>query len=211
MNVKLLAHTDEILADLAARTCTSGNIPNSDKSSKKAMIRAMASGHDSILEHVTFTFMIEGISRITSHQLVRHRFMSFSQQSQRYVDSRNASVTIPASIRDRGFLPDFDKQLSDSMDLYQKMVDSGVPTEDARYILPGAACSNIMLTANARELLHFFDLRCCNRAQWEIRELSEEMLRLCVETCPTIFSGAGPSCVHHGRCPEAKPCGRDVL
>jgi len=167
-------------------------------------------GHLSVLEHASFTFGIEGISRTTSHQLVRHRLASYSQQSQRYVDLGRANeYVLPPSIEnDAGAAKRFNDLIARIHELYKEMVSSGIPREDARYILPNAACTKIIVTMNARELLHFFTLRCCERAQWEIRKMSTEMLRLVKRKAPTIFRDAGPSCVA-GPCSEGEmTCGR---
>ncbi|MBI5233905.1 MAG: FAD-dependent thymidylate synthase [Deltaproteobacteria bacterium] len=167
-------------------------------------------GHLSVLEHASFTFGIEGISRATSHQLVRHRLASYSQQSQRYVRfGEDAEFVIPASI---GKNPKSRKKFIDTVSklykVYSWLMAAGAPAEDARYVLPNAACTRIIVTMNARELLHFFRLRCCERAQWEIRNMATEMLRLSKEKAPVIFKSAGPSCVK-GACAEGEmTCGR---
>jgi thymidylate synthase (FAD) len=156
-----------------------------------------------VLEHASFTFGIEGISRVTSHQLVRHRLASYSQQSQRYVShkKRFAAVVPPAITGRPALLARFEAQLDALHKCYAEMVDAGVPTEDARYILPNATETKLLVTMNARELLHFFGARCCERAQWEIRAMAMEMLRLSKAVAPTIFRDAGPGCIS-GSCPE---------
>jgi thymidylate synthase (FAD) len=156
-----------------------------------------------VLEHASFTFGIEGISRVTSHQLVRHRLASYSQQSQRYVShkKRFAAVVPPAITGRPALLARFEAQLEALHKCYAEMVDAGVPAEDARYILPNATETKLLVTMNARELLHFFGARCCERAQWEIRAMAMEMLRLSKAVAPTIFRDAGPGCIS-GPCPE---------
>ena len=139
---------------------------------EKFLDKIMSLGHHSVLEHVSFTFAIEGISRVTTHQLVRHRIASFSQQSQRYVSHKEHFTSIvPDSIAaDRRSPARFSTEMSDTVHkAYGRLIEMGIPAEDARYILPNATETKIIMTMNARELLHFFALRCCERAQWEIR------------------------------------------
>ena len=169
----------------------------------------MKSGHFSTLEHVSYTFAIDGVSRAMTHQLVRHRLASFNQQSQRYVKFKDGLNTIkPASVAENEEASAlFDEAVDAAVEAYQKLLDAGVPAEDARYLLPNAAETKIVVTMNVRELLHFFELRCCNRAQWEIRELAHKMLELVRPTAPYVFFDAGPSCVR-GACSEGKmTCG----
>lgn len=189
-------------------------------------------GHFSPLEHVSLTFAIEGVSRTLTHQLVRHRLASYSQQSQRYVRLDKFEYIIPPAISENPkakeiFLKAMDadmKAYNDLVDcLYDKnfkaMVDKGYgekkaksqaekkSIEDARYVFPNACETKIVMTMNARSLLHFFSVRTCNRAQWEIKNLAIEMLKLAKEVYPAIFSKAGPGCVN-GPCPEGKmTCG----
>lgn len=162
--------------------------PETDKALKllQGIVRA---GHGSVLEHCTFTFSIEGISRACSHQLIRHRIASYSQQSQRYVRGEFFDYVTPKSITDGGtlLLEKYDEFMDETMKFYTQMVNSGIPKEDARYILPNATTTNIVVTMNARELLHFIGLRMDKRAQWEIRELAKEMLRQVKEVAPVIF------------------------
>lgn len=176
----------------------------------KELIRFLIdSGHHSAIEHASFTFAIEGISRACSHQLVRHRLASFNQQSQRYVSNKEPSFIVPPSIKqDAALARRFKADCLDAFKAYRLMLDSGVAAEDARYLLPNATETKIVVTMNARELLHFFSLRCCNRAQWEIRELADKMLGLVKKEAPEIFATAGSGCVR-GPCPEGKmTCGK---
>ncbi len=169
----------------------------------------MTSGHFSTLEHASYTFAVDGVSRALTHQLVRHRLASFNQQSQRYVKFKEEpEVVKPASIADNPELSArFDETIDAIWAAYDACVQAGVPAEDARYLLPNACASKIVVTMNIRELLHFFENRCCNRAQWEIRELAWKMLELVRPTAPYIFRQAGPGCVR-GHCPEGKmTCG----
>lgn len=176
---------------------------------KSVLSTIMKSGHFSTLEHVSYTFAIDGVSRALTHQLVRHRLASFNQQSQRYVKFKDGLNTIkPASVAENEEANAlFDEAIDAAVEAYKKLLDAGVPAEDARYLLPNAAETKIVVTMNVRELLHFFELRCCNRAQWEIRELAHRMLDLVRPTAPYVFFDAGPSCVR-GACSEGKmTCG----
>lgn len=183
-------------------------------------------GHESPIEHISFTFGIEGVSRACTHQLVRHRLASYSQQSQRYVDLSETYkyITPPAIKEDEELLELYEKANDEIFGFYKelsnklenKYIEEGMKEkdakkraiEDARYILPNACETKIIVTMNARELLHFFKERCCNRAQWEIREVANQMLDLCLEVAPTVFKKAGAPCVF-GRCPEgAMSCGK---
>ncbi len=166
-------------------------------------------GHHSAFEHASFTFAIEGVSRTLTHQLVRHRLASYSQQSQRYVAQRDFPYITPPSLADRPELRErFQTVLGALGEAYTALLDAGIPAEDARYLLPNACETKIVVTMNARELLHFFRLRCCNRAQWEIHDLADSMLAEAKRMAPTLFGSAGPGCIH-GPCPEGKmTCGK---
>lgn len=220
MKVTLLQHTPdpELAVALAARLCYSPigidelreRLARSDVSA--FLDKIMSLGHQSVLEHASFTFGIEGISRATSHQLVRHRIASYSQQSQRYVThtTRFSAVTPPTIAERPELAARFEEQLAALHETYAALVEAGIPAEDARYILPNAAETKVIMTMNARELLHFFGLRCCERAQWEIRAMAVEMLRLVKGVAPIIFRDAGPGCVA-GPCPEGTmTCGKIV-
>lgn len=204
MKVTLIRHTvdPEQLCGEAAAMCYNGKNP------KKSLKVAMDGGHESVLEHTTFTFLIEDVSRVLLAQMTRHRLASFSVQSQRYCGADPMDVVIPQSIIDKRFVGSINALLRHANDVYQAMVQEGVPEEDARYFTFQAGKTRKMVTMNARELRHFFGLRCCNRAQWEIRQLADEMLRQCKEVAPMIFADAGAGCVR-GACPEgAKSCGK---
>jgi thymidylate synthase (FAD) len=223
MNVTLLQHTPdpEKTVALAARLCYSaasiGDLQEKLSGSDIVAFleKIMSLGHQSVLEHVSFTFGIEGISRACSHQLVRHRLASYSQQSQRYVTFKGDDFpqVIPDSIAgspEREGI--FARAMESCAEAYRQLVADGVPAEDARFVLPNAAETKIIVTMNGRELLHFFELRCCERAQWEIRAMAVEMLKVVKPLAPVIFANAGPGCVGDG-CPEgAMTCGkaRDV-
>jgi len=213
LKVKLLAYTQN-----ADRICAAaGNSCYSERSSmeivedidaEKVLSRIVGMGHHSVIEHAVFTFSVEGASRALTHQLVRHRIASYSQQSQRYVSMDKATYVTPHTVEENGKAEEiYDSVMDTIWDAYKKLEELGIPAEDARYLLPNGCTTNITMTMNARELLHFFSLRCCNRAQWEIREMADQMLRVCKEVSPIIFKNAGPPCVR-GPCPEGKKtCG----
>lgn len=176
---------------------------------KSVLSTIMKSGHFSTLEHVSYTFAVDGVSRALTHQLVRHRLASFNQQSQRYVKFSDGVETVkPHTVEENEEASRvFDEAIEAVIEGYQKLLDMGIPAEDARYLLPNAAETKIVITMNIRELLHFFSLRCCNRAQWEIREMAHKMLELVRPTAPYIFMDAGAPCIR-GDCPEGKmTCG----
>ena len=203
MNVTLISHTP-VPAELcgkAAAICTDSSKP------ENALKHAVGSGHTSVLEHATFTFQVEGLSRVALAQLTRHRLASFDVQSQRYVKLRNADAVIPETIQKSSIAEEAEMCIADSLLMYQKLLDDGVPAEDARYVLPQAITTKLIMTMNARELLHFFSLRTCNRAQWEIRNMADEMLKICKKVAPDIFENAGPGCVT-SYCLEKRPCGK---
>ena len=181
----------------------------SDEQVDKVLNTILGSGHFSTLEHASFTFAIDGVSRALTHQLVRHRIASYNQQSQRYVKYNSGIETIkPASVKENPQAEAvFDQAISSATDAYKKLLDMGIPAEDARFLLPNAAETKIVVTMNARELLHFFNHRCCNRAQWEIREMAWKMVELVKPLAPRVFAKAGAPCIA-GPCPEGKmACG----
>lgn len=241
MKVKLLAHTpdaEELIAS-AGKLCYSpvgvdDIYQKLDKESTQKYIDMLVSlGHESPLEHASFTFAAEGVSRTLTHQLVRHRLASYSQQSQRYVKIDSFEYIIPPAIEEdlkakEIFIKAMEADQKTYMDLtdilfeknYNELINNGmsekeaknkaekISIEDARYVFPNACETKIVFTMNARTLLHFFSLRCCNRAQWEIRNLAYEMVKICKSIYPSLFKNAGPSCVN-GACPEGKmSCGR---
>lgn len=242
MNVILLEHTPdpEKLAATAAKLCYSSSDIGSlrdglteDKISD--FIDMLVSiGHESVMEHVSFTFGIEGISRACSHQIVRHRIASYSQKSQRYVNENGFEFVTPPAVK---ACPRANEEFQKAIDSIKTSYDNiaaaltemhlstltaqgmdeksalskakKLANEDARFILPNACETKIVVTMNVRSLFNFFRHRCCNRAQWEIRAVANEMLRLCLEAAPHIFAHAGPSCVVTGKCPEGKmSCGK---
>lgn len=217
MKVELLFHTPdpERAIATAARLCYAPvgatelleTMP--EDRVEKVLNTILSSGHFSTLEHASFTFAIEGVSRALTHQLVRHRVASFNQQSQRYVKFKDSIETIkPSSIAQNATANEiFDTAIAQVTEAYKQLLSLDIPAEDARFLLPNAAETKIVVTMNARELHHFFSLRCCNRAQWEIRELAWAMLDLVKPIAPRVFAHAGAPCVS-GPCPEGKmSCG----
>ena len=218
IKVKLLEHTPnpERVVAMAARLCYSPigaeelSEKLSDEQVKKMVEKMVALGHASTIEHVSFTFGIEGVSRVLTHQLVRHRIASYDQQSQRYVAEHDFEYILPPTIAAK---PEakakFEALMQQIRQTYDELTEAGIPKEDARYVLANAAETKILVTMNARSLLHFFNLRCCNRAQWEIREMANQMLAQVRTIAPTLFKNAGASCVNTGRCPEGDmTCGK---
>lgn len=217
MHVELLYHTPdpERAIATAARLCYAPvgaaelmeTMP--EDRVRSVLSTVIKSGHLSALEHASYTFAVDGVSRALTHQLVRHRIASFNQQSQRYVKfTDGVPVVKPGTVaanEEAGRI--FDETVDAIEAAYARLLELGIPAEDARYLLPNAAESKIVITMNVRELLHFFSLRCCNRAQWEIREMAHRMLELARPTAPYIFMDAGAGCVR-GACPEGKmTCG----
>ena len=220
MKVTLLRLDGLDAAMIAASCCVSSEMPTEPKPA--GLYRAVHAGHLSVLEHVVATFAVEGISRACSHQLVRHRLASYSMASQRYVSMEDFDFVTPESIAENKkkslridgnpVMMTMQEVYDDLMEeiglVYRMLTASGVPEEDARYVLPNACATNIMITMNGRELRHMAEERMCSRAQWEIRELVSEMVRLAKEKAPVLFEDAGPKCIRLGYCPEARSCGR---
>ena len=223
LRVELLRHTDrpEELVALAAKLCYAGQdadalLERIERNDQRAFVsKVMAMGHESVLEHASFTFLIAGISRACLAQLTRHRIASFSVQSQRYVSYADGfGYVVPPSIRALGeaAVAEFAAQMEQMQAYYQgwqqRLGASGeAANQDARFALPNACETRLLLTMNARELRHFFSLRMCARAQWEIRALAEAMFGLCYREAPALFADAGPGCLR-GPCPEGpKSCG----
>lgn len=241
LKVKLINHTDnpERLVAQAAKICYSPvGVDEIDQSLTQESIEKFVNmlteiGHESPIEHVSFTFAVEGVSRTLTHQLVRHRMASFSQQSQRYVKLEQFNYIVPPQIdKNEKARSIFIESMKANQRHYGDIVEilykenletflsqgedeksakskaEKISIEDARYVFPNACETKIVFTMNARSLLNFFKHRCCNRAQWEIRDLSIEMFKLVKEVAPTLFKSAGPGCVS-GNCPEGKmTCGK---
>ena len=223
MKVVLVRHTlspEEVVA-LGARLCYSKARVDDlltrveAKDQTDFVHKIMGMGHDSVLEHASFTFGIEGVSRVLLAQITRHRLASFSVQSQRYVSYESGfGYIVPPKIEALGeeAVKEFEQQMDTLQQWYtawqQKLGTGEGGNEDARFVLPGACETRMMVTMNVRELRHFFSLRMCSRAQWEIRALANEMHRLCMEVAPALFENAGPGCLR-GACPEGeKTCGK---
>jgi thymidylate synthase (FAD) len=217
MDVRLLFHTPEPerAVAVAARLCYApvGAAELMEGMSEDAAHRVLKtileSGHLSTLEHASYTFAIDGVSRAMTHQLVRHRLASYNQQSQRYVAyTEEPSFIVPPEIADDpDALERYNAATTSAFAAYRDMLEAGAEAEDARYLLPNAMETKIVVTMNIRELLHFFELRVCKRSQWEIREVASRMLELAEPTAPYIFMDAGASC-RRGPCKEGKmTCG----
>lgn len=230
MKITLLSHTPdcERLVAAAARLCYSNKSVEDlyDNIDSAAMVKMLISmGHESPLEHCSFTFGVEGVSRALLAQLTRHRIASYSVKSQRYVDESNLNYIVPPEIQKD---EEAEKIYMETMQFLQmrytklrdilkeKHIQSGIDPkaaeklaiEDARFVLPNACETKLIMTMNVRSLYNFFNLRCCERAQWEIREMANQMLALVRQVAPTIFEKAGAPCVS-GPCPEGpKSCGR---
>ncbi|RDV82297.1 FAD-dependent thymidylate synthase [Ammonifex thiophilus] len=213
MKVTLIAHTPEpekVIA-FAARRCYSA-LPNDELWEKvKAgdyrdfLRKLIRRGHLTPVEHASFTFAVEGVSRACLAQITRHRIASFSVQSQRYVKGFN--FVVPPAVAERGKEGEFLAAMEECRRSYEKLLEF-LPAEDARFVLPQAAETKFVVTMNARELLHFFSLRLCLRAQWEIRRVAEKMLELVKPLAPVVFEKAGPPCLR-GPCPEGEEgCGK---
>lgn len=219
MKVTLLTHTPdpEKIVAAAARLCYSNKEVSeimdnfTDEKIEKFINKLISLGHESPLEHVSFTFGVEGISRACSHQLVRHRIASYSQKSQRYVKEYDFEYVIPPKIENSIYKPEYEYMMYTINEFYKDLIAMGLEPEDARMVLPNACCTSIIVTMNVRTLLNFFKHRDCNRAQWEIRELSREMMKICKEIAPRLFSKAGASC-RHGKCSEGEmSCGQPLI
>ncbi len=181
----------EDIIERACRTCyLSFHRYNPPSSTEELIKKVIRKGHHSVLEHALATFRIKGGSRVFTHELVRHRLMSPSQESQRYVEygkTKEFEFVVPPTVQDSDFVDKFVQLSGMAYDLYQEMVKADIPKEDARYILPNATTSEIVISANFRELRHIFEIRCVERAHWEIREICLEMLKIMKEQAPIVF------------------------
>ena len=219
--VNLISKPENMLKTIytACRTCYSADYPiniyeNAADEEKmlKLIERVIGSGHFSTIEHIQVTFAISNVSRACTHQLVRHRHMSFSQKSQRYVKEKGQfDYIIPPTVaKNPELLAKYKQFMEFTANFYTEMTEAGIPAEDARFVLPQATASNIVVTMNCRALLNFFEHRCCRRAQWEIRHVADEMLALCRGVLPEVFGLAGAKCERLRYCPEGEKfsCGR---
>lgn len=222
--VVLVRHTadPEALTALGARLCYAGGDVDAllklveEKDQRVFVERVMSMGHESVLEHVSFTFLVEGVSRVLLAQLTRHRIASFSVQSQRYVSyAEGFGYIVPPAVEALGqeAVAEYERQMAQMQTWYEgwqkRLGDAGEKSnEDARFVLPNACETRVLLTMNARELRHFFALRMCSRAQWEIRQMATAMFEAACRVAPALFADAGPGCLR-GACPEGKKsCGK---
>ncbi len=201
MRVELLAITPdcEKVIERAGRTCFMSRSRAREDSTPKFIRMLVTRGHHSVLEHATATFVVSGVSRACTHQLVRHRLCSFSQKSQRYVSEKQAAFIMPESVSAKEEARKvFADATSASQASYKKLVELGIPKEDARFVLPGAVESRIVISANLRELRHIVELRGSRHAQWEIRMLAVAMLGILKQHAPNVFfdlEAGGDGCV----------------
>jgi len=198
----------------AARTCYSPKDavdlsaqPADEQKAHSLLKKIFRSGHHSIFEHISFSFAIKGISRACSHQLVRHRIASFSQQSQRYVNYEQPQFILPPSIESqKKWQGEYEKTLHQLTELYKKLIEAGIPAEDARFVLPNATATTLVMTMNFRELMEVSRIRLCYRAQWEILALFQQIKQEMANFSPFLATFLQPKCVHDGRCTEMQPC-----
>ena len=219
--VRLISKPDSILKTIytACRTCYSADSPlniydgaEDEEKMLKLIKNVVASGHHSTIEHIQVSFAISNVSRACTHQLVRHRLMSFSQKSQRYVQEKGQfDYIIPPTIDKDPVLKqkfiDFMGQISDK---YQEFIDAGIPAEDARFVMPNAASSSLVASLNLREMIHLAQLRLCTRAQYEIRMLVKGMCDELTKQEPWLKEYLVPKCEALGFCDEHKSCGRKI-
>ena len=216
--VHLISKPENMLKTVytACRTCYSADTPfniynSTDDEEKmlKLIERVISSGHYSTIEHIQVTFAISNVSRACTHQLVRHRHMSFSQKSQRYVTEKGDFEYItPKKIENSELNEEYKEMMKKISDFYAKMIEAGIPAEDARAVLPNAATSSLIVSLNLRELMHLAQLRLCTNAQLEIRTLVRKMCDLVIEQEPWLKDYLVPKCEIKGYCDEIRGCGR---
>ncbi len=216
MEIKLIGYTPQPIETIyaAARTCYSSHTTEellsslpSEAKMKKLIRKVISQGHTSILEHITFSFSISKMSRACSHQLVRHRIASYSQQSQRHVRSKGNYV-IPPSIRRRRKAHALFKRAMDSVySSYRTLIEMEITKEDARYVLPNAQTTNLVMSMDLRELIHAASLRLCSKSQWEIKSLFQQVKNEVAKRERFISTLIVPKCKHLGYCPEEESCG----
>lgn len=217
--VHLISKPENMLKTIytAARTCYSADSPyniynSTDDEEKmlKLIERVVSSGHYSVIEHIQVTFAISNVSRACTHQLVRHRHMSFSQKSQRYVKEKGQfDYIIPPTIEKNEELKSkFENFMAEVSKIYKEFTEAGIPAEDARAVLPNAAASSIVASLNLREMIHLANLRLCTRAQYEIRTMVKMMCDELVKSEPWLKPYLVPKCERLGYCDEDKSCGR---
>ena len=217
--VKLISKPNNLLKTIytACRTCYSADTTiniydtaDDEEKMLKLISRVISSGHYSTIEHIQISFAISNVSRACTHQLVRHRHMSFSQKSQRYVKEKGQfDYIIPPTIEKNPELKEkFEQFMSDISNKYQEFVEAGIPAEDARFVLPNATASSMVASLNLREMIHLANLRLCSRAQYEIRTLVKMMCDELSKQEPWLKDYLVPKCVRLGFCDEDKCCGR---
>ena len=189
MKVELVASTEnaEIIIERAMRICHGGDVDPEKGANKTFIQNIIKLGHESPLEHGVMTFKIMDVSRSLTHQLVRHRIASYTQKSQRYCKEGQFKFVIPESIANSDFRSDYIIMMKRIQEFYDSMVNNGIKREDARYVLPNACYTDIWVTMNFRELRSFFKLRCDSHAQWEIRDMAKEMLKIAYARYPIVF------------------------
>ena len=218
MKVFLLNHfqmgglaSNEKLADVAAAMCVGKYTEAADQLECKNLLPAINSGHDSVLEHLPLTWVIEDVSRALTHQLIRHRIASYSQQSQRYtkVNTEEQWFIIPESVVSCSLnvISKYNSLMEDIARFYNEMCSKGIPNEDARMVLPNACFTSIIVSMNARSFSEAATLRTCNRAQWEIRQMFKLMRDSIKDVYPHVWKKCFPNCTKKCGCLEAKPCG----
>lgn len=216
MQVALINYTPDPELTIAAAARVSSSSSSATKLLKKLtpervdslLSQLVSSGHLSPFEHVSFTFAIDGVSRVTSHQLVRHRIASYTQQSQRYVSLKDLDYVTPATISAKPEMKTkYQEAVQSAHQLYLEMMEAGIPAEDARYVLPSAMETRLVMTMNARELMHACSLRLCQRAQWEILQLFEEAKKEVQKVAPRLAVELQPKCYRLGYCDESESCG----
>lgn len=216
--VEMVSAPDNTLKTVyvACRTCYSEQYPQeiwnddySDEKMLKLLTKVMSSGHHSTLEHCQYVFAVSGISRACSHQLVRHRHMSFSQKSQRYVtETSQFEYITPPAIANSEFVDEYNAFMVKIQDFYSRMVESGIKAEDARFVLPNATSTSMILSLNLREFIHLAGLRLCTNSQHEIRKLVQKMVDLAIEKDRWLDEYLVPKCEVLGYCNEIKSCGK---
>lgn len=221
MLVNLLSSPENTLKTIytSCRTCYSADFPVniwdkdfSEENMLKLVKKVLSSGHHSTIEHCNFVFSISGVSRACTHQLVRHRHISFSQKSQRYVTEKGQfEYLVPPTVEKTELKQEYDEMMKQISEFYAKMVEQGIPAEDARFILPNATTSSLVASLNLREFIHLANLRLCTNAQHEIRNLVKKMCELAIQKEPWLAEYLVPKCEAVGFCNEIRSCGRKKI
>lgn len=221
MLVNLLSSPENVLKTIytSCRTCYSADFPVniwdkdfSEENMLKLVKKVLSSGHHSTIEHCNFVFSISGVSRACTHQLVRHRHISFSQKSQRYVTEKGQfEYLVPPTVEKTELKQEYDEMMKQISEFYAKMVEQGIPAEDARFILPNATTSSLVASLNLREFIHLANLRLCTNAQHEIRNLVKKMCELAIQKEPWLAEYLIPKCEAVGFCNEIRSCGRKKI